>query len=250
MLFSVESTNMSQATQRSEFTYSDFPRSVNLGCGFDLRENYLNVDLNDFHGADLVSDVTRLDMLPSEYYEQAVANDVLEHIPRAKCVPALKEWNRILILDGALFLQVPNVIGLTKLLEEPSNQSFDAQDRLLQCLFGTQGYTGDFHYNGFTEITIRALLASAGFSVTKLEERDVWLFDIEARKRLHCPRDAWMDVESDEEFLEYAYVHILGRDSDDAGFQHFLGMIRKGCERETVVEILRTSQEARSQRVK
>ncbi len=57
------------------------PDRLNLGCGWDLREGYLNVDVHDFHKPDLVADVTKLDMLPSGRYREIIAQDVLEHLP-------------------------------------------------------------------------------------------------------------------------------------------------------------------------
>ena len=59
-------------------------KKVNLGCGFDKRKEYLNVDLNDFHSPDLVADVTKLEMLPENHFEEVLAIDILEHIERTK----------------------------------------------------------------------------------------------------------------------------------------------------------------------
>jgi glycosyltransferase involved in cell wall biosynthesis len=230
-------------SKKMTFDYRSHPKKVNLGCGFDNRTGYLNIDLNDFHGADLVSDVTRLDLLPSLHYEQAVANDVLEHIPRAKCQNALKEWNRILQFDGMLILQVPNVIGLLKLLTDADQQSFEAQNHLLQCLFGTQGYSGDFHYNGFTEVTLRSLLISSGFELITIKERDVWLFEVEAKKITHRERDKWIDAKTDEEFVRQAYANIIGRPVDVGGLAHNLALLSQGSDRETIVHILSNSPE-------
>jgi len=32
----------------------DFPDRINIGCGFDHRDGYLNVDFQDFHDGDVV----------------------------------------------------------------------------------------------------------------------------------------------------------------------------------------------------
>src|SRR4051794_7895478 len=69
-----------------------FPRRLNLGCGFDIREGYLNVDVNDFHKPDLVCDITNLRDLPANYFDEVLAQDVLEHIPRLKTQDTLAEW--------------------------------------------------------------------------------------------------------------------------------------------------------------
>ena len=75
-------------------------------------------------------------------------------------------------------LRLPDVIGLARLLS--TRRDVDTQLILLQNLYGTQAYTGDYHHNGFTEVTIRVALANAGFTVASLAHFDEWLFDIVA----------------------------------------------------------------------
>jgi predicted SAM-dependent methyltransferase len=52
---------------------------LNLGCGFDHRAGYLNVDMHPFTNPDLVADVLDLSMLPAATYDEIIAQDVLEH---------------------------------------------------------------------------------------------------------------------------------------------------------------------------
>lgn len=42
---------------RRSLNYTAFPRKLNLGCGFDHLQVYVNVDLNDFHNPNLVADI-------------------------------------------------------------------------------------------------------------------------------------------------------------------------------------------------
>ena len=46
------------------------PTKLNLGCGFDKRPGYLNVDFQAFHSPDLVADIRNLDTLPSDTFEE------------------------------------------------------------------------------------------------------------------------------------------------------------------------------------
>ena len=154
------------------------PRRLNLGCGWDHRDGYLNVDFQDFHHPDLVADVRNLDMLPAGWFTEIIAQDVLEHLERTEADAALAEWARLLAPGGELVLRLPDVIGLARLLS--ARREVDAQLILLQNLYGTQAYTGDYHHNGFTEVTIRVALATAGFTVATIEHFDEWLFDIVA----------------------------------------------------------------------
>jgi hypothetical protein len=228
------------------FDPSTHPRRVNLGCGHDKREGYLNVDLHSMHAPDLVSEVTDLRLLPSNYYEHAVAQDVLEHITRLRTRTALCEWNRILKEGGTLELRVPNVVGLVKLLTQRENRAAARQEELLQCLFGTQRYEGDFHQSGFTDIYLTALLEETGFKVVKLATVDEWLFHVLARKVAHVPPSPLLRIEKDEDFLRAVYQKMLGRDPDPEAANFFGLRLRAGMVREIVVNIIQESEEYRN----
>jgi predicted SAM-dependent methyltransferase len=156
------------------------PRRINLGCGFDVRPGYLNVDLHAFHHPDLVADVRDLSMLPSGVYEEILAQDVLEHLPRTDAPRALAEWARLLRPGGVLVLRVPDLIGLLGLFVERG--TLGEQEQIVQCLFGTQAYDGDFHQNGFTELLLRHRLHEAGFADAEFSHMDGWIFNVVARR--------------------------------------------------------------------
>ena len=164
------------------FDPTRYPDKLNLGCGWDHREDYLNVDIHAFHKPDLVADVTKLEMLPSGAYSEVIAQDVLEHLPRQSTVEVLRGWSRLLRPGGTLHLRVPSVIDLAELMKRPENQTIEQQELLIQCLFGTQAYTEDCHYTTFTEPVLRHYLAQAGLVVETWGMRDEWLFEVDARK--------------------------------------------------------------------
>ncbi len=164
------------------FDPSRYPDKLNLGCGWDIREGYLNVDLHDFHEPDLVADVTKLDPLPSGAYGEILAQDVLEHLPRKSSVEVLREWSRLLRAGGTLHLRVPSVIDLAELMKLPENQTIARQELLVQSLFGTQAYTEDCHYTTFTERLLRHYLGEAKMEAEVWGIRDGWLFEVDARK--------------------------------------------------------------------
>jgi predicted SAM-dependent methyltransferase len=218
--------------------FSNYPKKINLGCGFDIREGFLNVDLNESHKPDLICDITNLQDFPSDYFEYALANDILEHIQRPKIQNTLKAWNRILISGGILELRVPNVIGIMSLLVREENQSIEMQEKLLQCLFGTQAYIGDFHYFGFTDVILRSMLESAGFVIEQISILDEWLFHVKAMKAFesHVDNEEILFL-SDREFLTGVYKKYLGRLPDEGGLNYYLDVLNSGISRESVIEI-------------
>ena len=162
------------------FDYREYPKKLNLGCGFDIKDGYLNIDFQDYHQPDLVADVTELKMLPNNYYEEIVAQDVLEHIEREKTESVLIRWGELLRVGGKLYLRVPSIIDLAELLKKNQDPMFHKE--LVQCLFGTQHYTGDYHYTGFTKPLIHYYLYLAGFQVLDIKNKDEWLFEVFAKK--------------------------------------------------------------------
>ena len=61
---------------------SDLVR-LNLGCGYDVRPGWLNIDLYQRHGPNVVADVRRLP-LPDATFVEIVAIDILEHLEQAE----------------------------------------------------------------------------------------------------------------------------------------------------------------------
>jgi predicted SAM-dependent methyltransferase len=159
------------------------PRRLNLGCGWDHRDGYVNVDFLDFHHPDVVADVRDLVAFPSGYYDEVLAVDVLEHLHRGDVKPALAEWGRVLRAGGRLVIRVPDVVGLVSLMSVTDD--LEQQETLLQCMYGTQAYDGDFHHFGFTEVVLRNYLYEAGFGDVRVTHRDHWLFDVDAVKVEH-----------------------------------------------------------------
>ena len=171
-----------QAARADVFAPERYPRRVNLGCGFDLRQGYLNIDFQSFHHPDLVSDVRSLPTLPSDYYDELVAQDVLEHLPRTDTLVALCEWSRVLTKGGILRLRVPDLNGLLQLFCGPERQDLAQQEELVHLLYGTQAYTGDFHQTGFTNVLLSHYLAQAGFDDIVITTSAGWLLEASAKK--------------------------------------------------------------------
>lgn len=158
------------------------PRRVNLGCGYDIRAGYLNVDFVERHKPDLVADVTDLPMLPSEWFEEIIANDVLEHITRTRTQAVLAEWTRLLAPDGRILLRVPSLLHLAAMLLEPENRDPNRTAGLIHLLYGTQAYPGDFHLAGFTATTLEQQLAGVGLVANAVGLKDGWMFEVVASR--------------------------------------------------------------------
>lgn len=40
------------------------PRRLNVGCGYDIRKGFLNIDSGDWHNSDYIVDIIDPNMLP------------------------------------------------------------------------------------------------------------------------------------------------------------------------------------------
>jgi len=231
-----------------------WPDRLNLGCGYDLRDGYLNVDLHAFHEPDVVADVTDLRILPDGHYAEIVAQDLLEHLPRTATPFVLGEWNRLLRPGGILTLRLPSVLDLVDMIAAEGPPTAARHERLVAFLFGTQTYTGDFHQTTFTEPLLRAMLDREGYAVRRWELVEGWLFDLDAEKvgpsetaERWAPFAVLLDEPDVDRFLHGVYDAILGRPADPAGLQHYRQQLETDAmTRRGVIVSLQDSDEARA----
>ena len=214
------------------------PTKLNVGCGYDIREGYLNVDLHQKHKPDLVADVSDLSMLPEEHFKEIVAQDVLEHLERHKTVPTLVEWARLLRQGARLHLRVPSLFDLFELLANPSWRAIEQIEQVVHLMYGTQAYTGDYHLAGFTARLLSEYLSRAGLIVCRAELVNGCFYDVSARKtdRLTDPI----------EIAHFLYFTILDRAGDPGGISGLSEEIRAArLDQAGAAGLLRDSEEGR-----
>jgi hypothetical protein len=90
--------------------------------------------------------------IPTVYFEEVIAFDVIEHIPRARTISTLLDWNSYLVPEGCLVVQTSSILGVAQQLMKI--QTFEHHFNWSSCLFGNQKHPGYFHFNGFTEQTL------------------------------------------------------------------------------------------------
>lgn len=186
-------------------------QKLNLGCGFDYRQGYVNVDLHARHNPDVVASVLDLANFPTGYYREVIAQDVLEHVTRDDVRRALFEWNRVLQPGGRLFIRTTELGALVRSLEQPQHLTIEHQERLIQNVFGTQAYTGDFHLSGFTEPLFRFYMWEAGFEIDSLGlHHDVFL-DSWAHKTKNLGFEELEAPAENEAFIRQQFQKFLGR---------------------------------------
>ena len=196
-------------------------RRLNFGCGYDKRDGYLNVDIDPACEPDILLLDNDLSVLPPESFEEILAMDVLEHIPRVETPRVLVDWSGLLVDGGKLRIQTSSIEGVAaQIARDPT---FRGQYGWTLCLFGTQAHPGDFHLTGFTETTLKIHLLAAGFDVDRIWITDRWLLNAEATKVT-----SWSSMARDLSGLSVAdcvraiYSAVLRRDPNEGELAHLV----------------------------
>ena len=132
---------------------------LNLGSGHVPLEGFVNVDMRELPGVDVIA---LLDDLPVQ--EGSVAeifsSHVLEHFPKEELTRRLLPYWRSLLRPGGMFRAVVPDIAAMASGYSSGTIGFET---FREVLYGGQEYNGDTHYNGFSAAHLSSLLVDAGF---------------------------------------------------------------------------------------
>jgi len=132
---------------------------INLGNGPRLEAEYLNVDLRELPGVDVIADATRLPFAEQSLSE-LLCSHLLEHFPQEELRKVvLPYWHQLLKPGGMLRAVIPD---WDSMIREYARGTFPFEN-LREVTFGSQDYALTFHFNMFSQASLRALLEEAGF---------------------------------------------------------------------------------------
>jgi SAM-dependent methyltransferase len=100
-------------------------KKLNLGCGQDYREGWINVDISATVGADVVHDICKLPLpFADNQFDEILCNDILEHV---EYTPVLKDLHRILAPGGAVHIRVPHFTSKNNFIDPTHIKQFSIQ---------------------------------------------------------------------------------------------------------------------------
>lgn len=173
---------------------------LNLGCGSDIRNEYVNVDFRKADPSVLQVDLSEFPWpFADGSAEQILMLDFLEHFPYSQTKQILMECYRVLHWDGELVIQVPNAGILGRVISGvgtfPCNRcgeeligrnndsgewmeccsrcgqnEDDAVQAAVQRMFGGQDYPGNFHQTCFTMDSLSQVARPCGLYWNRYEE--------------------------------------------------------------------------------
>lgn len=132
---------------------------LNLGSRNRAIPGFLSMDIDKHEGVDIVGDIFDLSRFEEGSVEAIYASHSLEHVEYHRTAAVLKEWHRVLVSGGKLYVAVPDferaveIYGLIGL-----------DEWIVRFLCGDQEYKTAYHYNLFDEHRLSSMLAEAGFS--------------------------------------------------------------------------------------
>ncbi len=133
---------------------------LNLGCGNFKFDGYINVDCRGEVNPDICSRIELLNY-GDNAIEEIYASHILEHLDKELAKKMLHNFYRWLKPNRKLFVMVPNLIVVCKMIAEGYDNEI-----LWAWLYGCHNLSeGHGHKWGYTEKMLRAELNRVGFNV-------------------------------------------------------------------------------------
>lgn len=152
---------------------------LDIGSGNKPREGFTGVDLYA-DGKGIIKAPMNALPFEDETVDEIYSSHSLEHIGKYEVVPTLAEWRRVLVWEGLLTIEVPDLEWVCK-----NWLKYRSNDWHMDAIFGDQSTPGQFHKTGFTRAIMYSYLEQAGFvgrSVTSgiywSHEQDCLVFEV------------------------------------------------------------------------
>jgi predicted SAM-dependent methyltransferase len=152
---------------RLETKHSDtrnVPRKLHIG-GHVRTPGWEVLDANPGPCVDHVADASALRGFEDNSFEQIYASHVVEHFDyQGQLVETLKEWCRVLMPAGTLYVSVPDLDTLARLFVDRSLLSVQDRFLVMRMIFGGHIDKHDYHLVGLNEEFLTGYLHAGGFT--------------------------------------------------------------------------------------
>jgi len=140
----------------------DIGVKLNLGCGNEILDGYINIDrYNNTGNVDLSCDLGSLPFA-DESVDEIYTSHVFEHIAINDIYGVMTEWRRVLRNKGRLQMYLPNLEHEVRIwLDTPDDRKWFEVHRI----FGSQSHEGNTHFSGHNPASLKSFLESFNFDV-------------------------------------------------------------------------------------
>lgn len=155
---------------------------LNVGCGSDVREGYVNIDLNSKDSRVVLGDVSDLSEYEDESVDEVLALDIVEHFPLKEVEGVLGEWCRVLKRGGVLRLMTPDVDVVMQMFYKKAGSGEISWRRLSEIVYGNQKNDFQFHKVIFSFAWLEEILKGFNMREVRFIKRSNQNMVIEAVK--------------------------------------------------------------------
>jgi predicted SAM-dependent methyltransferase len=192
------------------------PRRLNWGCGSHIAPGWINSDIKDDPGVDVVCDILGRLPLDDESIDYAVSIHALPELPYPQLVPVLEELRRVLKPGGTLRLCLPDLERGIRAYQAGDADYFKVGEDEVESLGGrfiVQMLWYGYSRTLFTTDFVIELLRKAGFEdvvacsyestasrfadIVELDNREDESLFVEGTKPIYTagmPRNEWIKV--------------------------------------------------------
>ena len=135
---------------------------INLGCASKPLPGFVNVDIRDVPGVDVIDDISKLEKFKNGDANLIYVSHVLEHFGRREYMSVLKRWYDVLKDGGTLRIAVPDFEKIVEHYNEHKNLEL-----LRGFLYGGQTYPQNYHYCAWDFQSLSNDLIKIGFKEIK-----------------------------------------------------------------------------------
>ncbi len=135
---------------------------LNLGCGNDLRNGYVNIDIAPINNLDHQIDASNLDdVCNDEEVDEILAVNVLNMLSYKEILNVLQHWVDKLKPGGTIKVVVPDLVELSRAFLNGELKS----DHFILQMYGKQEHEHDFHRTGFDVVLLQSVLETVKMQV-------------------------------------------------------------------------------------
>ena len=152
---------------------------IEIGIGAKPEAGYLHCDIAYRPGVDCMCDAARLPFA-DQVASRIFCRHLLEHLDAETAAQAVREWHRVLRLDGVLDINVPDLAvhciqlarpGASRYMLRAYGTLVSNHEHALRSIFGWQQDQHHYHFWGYTTDSLRTLLGQAGFcDITRIDD--------------------------------------------------------------------------------
>ena len=150
---------------------SDPPRRLHIG-GETPAAGWEIMNISAGPHVDHVGNANDLSRFPAASFQEIYASHIVEHLDyQYELLSTLKEWHRVLKPFGTLYVSVPDLDVLARLLLDKERLNVDDRFAVMRIMFGGHMNRHDYHSTGLNEEFLTYFLNEAGFRMLRKVDR-------------------------------------------------------------------------------